>query len=327
MRTVKEKRKHNLKLPRGRRARAHRLGFRPYTLDSFRGMVIQKSSGKVAEKKKAMMIGTAVLIALVVVGILIFIAIIKVPTDNAVATVPADPEYLFEVQLEGGKYDVWIPEGSSDPWATEGSSNPTVTVETDSGREVFSGSGTSIDTNVQGYTKMGSFECDGGTYWVHSTGYGEVVISHPVSLLCNSCIVISVLLVIVGIYVLISISGWSKAKKRLQPKAPYPYPSQYPPPGQYPPQQPPPGYPPQQPPPGYPPQQPPPGYPPQQPPPDQYPPSEPATAPKAQERVTPSDEPELPDEPKDLSGEPAEEVGEVKDEPKEEGEVEENEET
>jgi hypothetical protein len=247
---------------------------------------------KAKKMLRGMMIGITLFIVLLIVGLVIFFTITKAPTENAVARGVATPDGSL-VDLEEGRYDVWAPEGF---WGTAD-----VIIETMDGRQVFRSQDSGIDTNVQGYTKLGTFDANGGTYVIYAD-YTEVVISNPTGALCTTCIAFIIIMIISVIYAFIMLLGWSKAKNPPRPVA-YPPPQAYPPPGHPPQQRPPPGYPPQQPPPGhYPPQQPPPGqYPQQQPGIAQYPPGAPSafSANKGEDSITllwepPSDQGSLP---------------------------------
>ncbi len=180
------------------------------------------SSPEAKAKVKGLIVGVVLTVTALVLSIIFFSMIIAAPTSNLVARDLATPDGRT-VELEEGKYDVWGPE-----WLAQ---KPLVWITAEGGEEVFRTVDTGVDTNVQGYTKLGSFECKGGTYRMLSDMNVEVVISKPTGLLCGSTITLLIIMMVAGLYTFITLIRWSKERARQRPRMPYP-PQYYQPPQQ-----------------------------------------------------------------------------------------------
>ena len=184
------------------------------------GAVPPGREAKAKWKVNGMVVGVVLTVTALVLSVIIFSIIIAAPTSSLVARDLATPGGRT-VELEGGRYDVWGPE-----WPAEES---LVWITAEGGEEVFRTVESGIDTNVQGYTKLGSFECNGGTYTMFSDGNVEVVISKPTGFLCGSLVTLLLIMMFAGLYTLVALVRWSKERAGQRPRMPYP-PQYYQPP-------------------------------------------------------------------------------------------------
>jgi len=186
-------------------------------------------------------------VLMIVIGIVLAVAIplmtFKDPADAALKTLEFESGGGTQsVQLDKGTYEVW---GLIDIIAFVGD----VTITDGSGNTVFQGPEGDSTTSVNGKSRLGSFDADGGSYSVSCDARATVYITEPINVggilggICGGLLVVA----IGGVVALVGFIMWLSSRKGQQaayPQQPYPGypPQQYPYPG-YPPQQyPAPGY-------------------------------------------------------------------------------------